>query len=105
MCVCVCVGIPALRQATGADLGSNRSSLCELRSWAHGRSYFTAMLLRERSPRYAARTHACTALRAATRILRSAGFTGCLGNVGEYLSAKRFSIDIGTNRIFYLYLE
>jgi len=82
VCVCVCVGIPALRQATGADLGSNRPSLCELRSWTHDRSYFTAMLLRERSRRYAARTRVYGVLRAATRILRSTGFTGCLGNVG-----------------------
>lgn len=33
----------ALRQPT--DLGSNRPSLCELRSWIRGRSYFTVTLL------------------------------------------------------------
>lgn len=50
---CVVVSPPPLlrehgpsRQPPAADLGSNRPSLCELRSWIHGRSYFTATLLR-----------------------------------------------------------
>lgn len=82
-CACVCWH-SRLKTSDRADLGSNRPSLCELRSWVYGRSYFTVTLLRERTLSYARpRVRACMILRTATRILRSMWLTGCLGNVGE----------------------
>lgn len=50
---CACVRWHSrLKTSDRADLGSNRPSLCELRSWVYGRSYFT-VTLRERTLSYA----------------------------------------------------
>lgn len=85
-----------LKTSDRADLGSNRPSLCELRSWMHGRSYFTVTLLRERGPSlrdpYA---------RVRARVLRRASYVsrGSQGVSETWENTHRRNTCLETNRI------
>lgn len=86
-----------LKTSDRADLGSNRPSLCELRSWMHGRSYFTVTLLRERGPSLRdpyTRVRACVLRRVFYVSQSSQG----VSETWENTHRRNTCFDIGTNR-------